>query len=424
MNNYIHTQIRKLFIIVILLSLQLFLTSCVDLTSNPGESGSNNSKKITIYTPANNSELGEGINEIVYSIQPPYSLRFIELYINGVFKRNYPPNQDGTAPQIKYNFDSCYINSYITLQLIYYDNNGTSEKSNLVQNILITFDNRPPFKPYGLSIINFGDGSINISWKDSSRYVEKYEVWRRTGISSEYIFWQEVSGNSNNVNDYNLDADKIYFYRVRGIKKSGTSDFSNEINTANIYTSGNLFPPTNLTGSVIAPLIVQLNWIDNSDNENYFAIERSTDNIKFFRVSVVPQNTSTYKDSANGLELNNTYYYRVKAYSNSDSAYSNTIQLKITSGNLTAPANLSGIYNGTLGVIELRWNKTDNKTVYFDIERKTESDVYQFLKRVDASNNVYLDFNVEKNKTYSYRIRGYDLNIFSPYSNEIIIQTN
>ncbi len=33
------------------------------------------------------------------------------------------------------------------------------------------------------------------------------------------------------------------------------------------------------------------------------------------------------------------------------------------------------------------------------------------------------DFNVETNNVYTYRIRGYDLNRFSEYSNEVTIST-
>jgi titin len=419
-------KLHKKFSLGVLLFflLPLILSGCVDLSSNPDEEQQISNSKISIYTPSNKSEMSEGLNEIIYSVQTPYSLRFIELYIDGIFKQNYPPNQDGTAPQIKYNFDSTYIGKNISLYLIYYDNNGTSEKSNVVSEVLITTDNRIPFKPYNLSLIKFNDGSINISWKDSSRYVEKYEIWKRIGVTNDYSLWQEVSGNSNNVNDYNLNSDQIYFYKIRGVKKSGSSPFSEEINTAEVYTSGNLMPPTNLTGFVIATNSIQLNWIDNSDNENYFAVERSLDKNNFTRIAALARNTNSYKDSAGGLITGNTYYYRIKAYSNTDSAYSNIVEIKFSSAILNPPINLTAVYNSTVGVIELRWVKTDNSTLFFDIERKTDPNEFQLLRRVDASTTLYLDFSIEKNKTYTYRVRGYNLNIYSGYSNEVTISTN
>ena len=136
------------------------------------------------------------------------------------------------------------------------------------------------------------------------------------------------------------------------------------------------------------------------------------------------RNTTSYKDSASGLINGNTYFYRIKAYSNTDSAHSNTAGIKITSGTLTPPTNLTANYNSAVGVIELRWLKTDMSTLFFEIERKTDQNAFQLLRTVEAGSTLYLDFNIEKNRSYTYRIRGYDLNIYSGYSNEVTILTN
>lgn len=51
----------------------------------------------------------EGSNEIVYSISQPYSIKFLELYIDGIFVRNIPPNSNGSAPMIIIQLDSIEI---------------------------------------------------------------------------------------------------------------------------------------------------------------------------------------------------------------------------------------------------------------------------------------------------------------------------
>lgn len=422
MNRKTKTNFIKLSVIFFTLSI---ISSCVDLSTSPDQSSnqSNIDSKIKITSPTDNTQISEGTNEIIYSIANRYSLKFIELYINGVFKRNYPPNQDGSAPQIFYNFDSSYVGKTINVYLIYYDNNNTSQKSNVISNINITIDNHIPYKPYNVSLIKFSDGSCNISWKDSSRYVEKYQIWKKIEIGGQYNLMQEVSGNSNDVNDYNLDPNKVYFYKVRGIKSSGESPFSAEVNTAGIITSGDLYPPTNLTATLTNSFTVKLNWKDNSENENYFVVERSSDNSKFVNIAAVSRNTVNYEDAGNGLISGGTYYYRIKAYSNTDSALSNTVMIKILSNILLPPTNLTAVYNKNVGVVELRWNKSDNNTLYFDIERKIDANEYQLLRRVDASTTLYLDFNITAGKNYKYRVRGYDLIRYSDYSNEVTIST-
>lgn len=413
---------RKIFVLII--TLLLFLSqSCADLSSDPNQNSNSSNSKIQITSPSSNGTLMEGYNEIIYSLEQPYSIKFIELYINGIFIKNIPPNSNGTTPLITIQLDSTYIGQKLNLYLIYYDTDGTSQKSNTVTEVLITNDNRVPFKPYNLALLKFNDGSINISWKDSSRYIEKYELWRKIKLDGEYLLHQELSGKAFNTNDENLDTNKIYFYKVRGYKSSGFSDFSNEVNTAGIIPSGDLFPPSNLTASVNGISNVFLNWKDNSDNENYFAVQRSSAGGTFNRIAVLAKNTTTYLDSGNGVVVGSTYLYRIVSYSNEDSAISNTISIKITSGILLPPTNLTAAYNSLVRVIQLNWNSSDNNILYFDIERKTELSNFTLIRRIDSGNNLYLDFSVETNKVYTYRVRGYDQNRFSDYSNEVTIST-
>ena len=416
---YISLNKRGKIFLILITVLIIISQSCADLSSDPNSSNS----KIQISSPSNNGTLMEGNNEIIYSIAQPYSIKFIELYVNGTFIKNIPPNSNGTAPLISIQLDSTYIGQKLNLYLIYYDTDGTSQKSNTVTEVLVTNDNRVPFKPYNLALLKINDGSINISWKDSSRYIEKYELWRKVNLDGEYLLHQELSGKAYNTNDDNLDTSKIYFYKVRGYKSSGFSDFSDEINTAGIISSGNIFPPTNLTANVTGIANVRLNWEDNSDNENYFAVQRSSAGGNFNRIAALTKNSTTYLDSGNGTVVGSTYLYRIVAYSNEDSAVSNTVSIKITSDILLPPTNLTATYNSLVRVIQLNWNSSDNNILYFDIERKTELSDFTLIRRIDASNNLYLDFSVETNKVYTYRIRGYDLNRFSEYSNEVTIPT-
>ena len=126
-----------------------------------------------------------------YNIAQPYALKFLELYIDNAFVKNIPPNTDGTLPLISFNIDSAFIGKYISLYLIYYDLNGTSQKSNTITNLLITADNRIPFKPYNIVLLNFNNGSVNVSWKDSSNNISKYELWRKIGLSGQFSLHQE-----------------------------------------------------------------------------------------------------------------------------------------------------------------------------------------------------------------------------------------
>ena len=413
-------QLKILFYFILVL---MGLQSCADFSSDTDQNLNQSSNIIQITSPQNSNSISIGTNDLTYNIAQPYALKFLELYIDNAFVKNIPPNTDGTLPLISFNIDSAFIGKYISLYLIYYDLNGTSQKSNTITNLLITADNRIPFKPYNIVLLNFNNGSVNVSWKDSSNNISKYELWRKIGLSGQFSLHQELSALSFNTNDYGLDPSEIYFYKIRGVKSLGVSDFSNEVNTSGISTSGNLYPPTNLTAVLEASNSIVLNWLDNSENENYFSVERSSDNTNFTSIAFLNRNVITYKDSSRGFQTGQSYQYRIKSYSNTDSAVSNTVSIIYRSSVLIPPKSLTANYNSNIGVIQLAWINDDNNILSIDIERKTESSNFTLQRRIDSSNDFYLDFNIIGSQIYTYRIRGYDLNSYSDFSNEVTIST-
>jgi hypothetical protein len=84
--------------------------------------------------------------------------------------------------------------------------------------------------------------------------------------------------------------------------------------------------PTAPSGLMItAPSISELriNWADNSNNEDWFKLERRYDSTgNYAQIAVLGSNVSSYTD--NGLSSGTTYFYRVRATNiNGDSLYSN-----------------------------------------------------------------------------------------------------
>ena len=66
---------------------------------------------------------------------------------------------------------------------------------------------------------------------------------------------------------------------------------------------------------------------------------------------------------------------------------------------------------------------TCTNILFIDVERKTENSNFTLIRRLSTGNNLYLDFDITANQIYKYRIRGYDLNSYSDYSDEITIST-
>src|SRR6185503_8816158 len=116
--------------------------------------------------------------------------------------------------------------------------------------------------------------------------------------------------NITSNSDTGLDAGTTYHYRVRAQNAAGPSAYSN---SASATTVGPLIAPSGLNATPVSTSRINLTWVDNSTNEDGFAIERSSDNINFAPLATVSANIGTYSDT--GLTASTTYYYRVRAAS-------------------------------------------------------------------------------------------------------------
>ncbi len=94
--------------------------------------------------------------------------------------------------------------------------------------------------------------------------------------------------------------------------------------------SSNLSAPSVLRVIGISPTQIDLKWVDNSDDETGFEIERKTDNGVFNRIVTVAANETTYADA--DLAPNTAHAYRIRAVNANSSSctYSNYTGESIT----------------------------------------------------------------------------------------------
>jgi hypothetical protein len=77
-----------------------------------------------------------------------------------------------------------------------------------------------------------------------------------------------------------------------------------------------------MKATAVSSSAVNLTWVDKSNNEDGFKIERKEQGGGFTQITTVVANVTTYTDT--GLTSNTRYTYRVRAYnSGGNSPYSN-----------------------------------------------------------------------------------------------------
>ena len=174
--------------------------------------------------------------------------------------------------------------------------------------------------------------------------------------------------------------------------------------------------PNNLTASYDGANII-LNWIDNSNNEQGFAIERKLANENDFKqIAVVGANTTNYYD--NVTNITSTCYYRVKAYnSNIFSGYSNIVSINSPYKNFTISVNSNPSNGGSTSGGGL-YSFGESVTLYAYSNSGSEFVNWTENNLIISTNPSYT-FTVNSNRqiTANFKISNYVVNVYASPQN-------
>jgi len=166
---------------------------------------------------------------------------------------------------------------------------------------------------------------------------------------------------------------------------------------------------------------ISLSWVDNSDNETGFYIERAEDISLFSLIDSVLGGITSYVDA--NVVAGVQYTYRIKAFNeNGGSEYTSTVTATIEPIVVNAPDGLSISINGD--AIDLTWaDNSDNETGFY-IERSENGGEFALIDSTFAGVNMYSDNQIVNDVEYSYRVSAFNLTAISGYSNtETITKT-
>jgi len=409
-------------ILFFVLTFTLFYFGCVDTITTPTGAGTTvvgSNPTITIKYPLTNDTLQLGNNEFLFEAKDDVGVRAVELWVDDAFKGIV--NYDGTtsAPSIIWVIDSTYFEKKIKYFLRVYDTDGKSVDSPVQSNILVATVIFPPNAPTNLVLLKLSNTIINLSWKHDYKNVNGFTIYKKKGATGIYTKLKDVSATSFNTNDSEVDPTSVFFYKIVAYNAKGESTFSNEVTTGQPGTGSTLAAPTNIIATAYGSRKIVLTWQDNSDNENFFRIERKTLFSEYQSIGIVPANVTTFKDSGYALAPSTDYYYRLKAVSNNDSVISSEVSAKTFAYDLLTPLNLRAI-NHNSNTIRLVWTDNNTNEALTIIERRSATTlVYSVIGSVKTDEVQFDDQDVTLGLTYHYRIRVTDNLNYSEYTNEI-----
>ena len=261
----------------------------------------------------------------------------------------------------------------------------------------------PP--PSNLNATPVTDSQIKLEWQDNSSFETGFQIERKT-VGGNFQQVAKVGANVKSFTDDNLTYGETYYYRVRAYTQFNNSDYSNEKSVQTIFPA-----PSNLTATPVTDSQIKLDWQDNCLFETGFRIERNDGN-GYTLIAEVGADVITYTDV--GLIYGRNYTYRVKAFTiNNESEYSNDLQTETV---FPSPSNLlTSVINNQ--DIKLTWQDNCSFEMGFKIERMKEAESFSEIASTNPNNCEYIDRNIEKDITYSYRVCSFTDYNKSNYSN-------
>lgn len=159
-----------------------------------------------------------------------------------------------------------------------------------------------------------------------------------------------INGDADN------EADENFFLNLKNPANARIDDLQGAATIQNDDLAGAPAAPSGLSALAVSAAQVNLNWSDNSGNEDGFRIERKTASTTYAEIATTAANTQTCSDLS--ASPGTAYTYRVRAYNNiANSGYSNE-------ASATTPCDVNAAFaaNLTSGCAPLSVSFTDQST--------------------------------------------------------------
>ncbi len=316
-----------------------------------------------------------------------------------------------------------YIDQGLTQMTTYHYRVGafTSNSEAYSSEVVVTTKNVDIPGPSNL-VANFDvtQNAVKVTWSDNTNLENGTIIERKTGLSGKY---QQIAVTGADVTEYvdkNISQNTLYYYRARYSTTEGFfTPYSNE-DSAYVPLIP-LAAPSDLEIMEFVPnQVYGLFWTNNADTEDGIELWKRAEGETYHSVyKIFPPRTHAYNDTI--TDPSKVYYYKVRAFLNGQySAFSNEVNTAGSSAGIFRPTNLVATAVPNQIAVDLTWNDNSNNELGFEIERRmVGGSEFKRIAIVGPNTQFYRDETdgLYRGSSYDYRVRAYNSQGFSEYSN-------
>ncbi len=277
---------------------------------------------------------------------------------------------------------------------------------NSPQGVDVTFTvGSPPTAPSNLTATAVSPTQVDLSWTDSSDDEDQFRL-ERQDETGPWVQLAILTTGSVTYSDLSVTGGSTYSYRIRACREGICSTPSAEVS---VTTPVEPAPPAAPSGLVATPAAhdrVALAWTDNSDNEDTFELERSSDGgASWPTVATTTPNQTTYSDETVTAETQ--YLYRVRACNAEGCSTYSEIAAAETPAALTPPAPVSDLTATAVSTsrIDLTWTDNSDNEDRFEIRWRRGTGNWRWSAAVGPDVTQYSATGLRRDRLHQFEVR-------------------
>jgi hypothetical protein len=276
-----------------------------------------------------------------------------------------------------------------------------------------TPDPVPPAAPSGLQAAAISPTQVRLTWSDNSGNENGFLTEAKPLNGSFQLVQGQAPRNATSTTIEGLAPATTYVFRVYAANAFGSSGYTNEATAA----TPDIPPaaPGGVSVTAISGTKVQVNWTDNSGNEDGFVVQLKEGAGDYQSRAAVAANVVT--DRITGLKSLTSYTFRVYAFNEAGNSNFSSEQVLVTPP--PPPATPTGLQASPVSSTQIRLGWTDNASdeTGYVVEVRGTGD-YQPLNPLPAGSQGTDVTGLQPGTTYSFRVAAINQNGSSDYSNE------